>query len=231
MLPAAAQMTGRPVRHGSMPVGAGSGPVSGMSTNVRRGSRSVGGQGSVRSTSSGPLSGNAVRGASTGSMHSGPLSSLSVGSVATKLPPAAAPAPPADYFPPANEGFTEEAEEESFQEAGPVYDLEPLSERLRAVEPLPRDAPATAATESEAELPEHEPDELANEEVGDTGEADGSGDGADIDQDQEGEPSDEAVIEPAEQEAAEDAPIEPAPIADSSAGSGEPETAAAQDTP
>ena len=142
--PAGAQVTSRPVREGSMPMSAGSGPVSEMSTNTGRGSRPVSGDGSVRDSAADRLGGNSVRGSATGDIRSGPVSAASVGSVHTRVPPAVSVMPPPEYFP---EGYPDNSNTEA-------DDLQSLADRLREVEPLPREpesSATTAAPEGESE--------------------------------------------------------------------------------
>lgn len=131
----AAQMTSRPVRDGSRPVRAGSGPVSEMSTNVRSGSGPVSGDGgSLRHSSPDRLGGHSVRGSAVTDVHSGPVSEASVGSVATK------PLPYAD-FPPVEPDYLPEGElgGEAVVGWSPVWDLQPLAERVHGVRPLSRE--------------------------------------------------------------------------------------------
>lgn len=141
---AAAEMNSRAVSDGS-------GPLSGMSTNV--GGRPVHDPGrSMREGSADRLSDGSVRGSANLNMSSGSLSELSVGAVRDRyvLMPNAAAAAGAlanQLGSPQGEMLTQPQEE-----------LAPLQEQLRGVQPLPRDpsdtvesddTPLTAATEDE----------------------------------------------------------------------------------
>jgi len=167
------------VREGSLPVAAGSGPVSEMSTNVRTGSRPMTGDGSIYRGTRGRLSGNPVRGSSVGGLNTGSVSDASVGSVATKLPPAASFAPPPEYYPApetlpfddaADDAYDSGVEDEDRGEAevememdGPVHELYSLSAQLRQIRPLPRTQDAADEDTDSVEDPDNRDENLIND--------------------------------------------------------------------
>jgi hypothetical protein len=91
------------------------------------------------SLNAGPLSGNPVRGSVTGDVVSGPLSDISVGPVTADNPmagggtvgQASAGAVTKDLASPLGQMIS-----------APLHDLGPLQDRLRAIQPLPRNGPA-----------------------------------------------------------------------------------------
>jgi hypothetical protein len=131
---AAGQLPGGPVRQDS-------GPIRELSTNAGDGSGSVRGSGrGLRDDYAGPLSGNSVRGSVSRNVLSGPIGDISAGPVTAGLPvsgrgtvtDSSAGAVTKDVDSPLRERIAE-----------PVHGLEPLQQRLRAIQPLPReDTPA-----------------------------------------------------------------------------------------
>ena len=117
--------------------GLSSGPVSGLSTNVEDGSGPVHGSVGSGSLNAGPLSGNPVRGSVTGDVVSGPFSEISVGPATANYPmagggtvgQASAGAVKKDLDSPLGQMFS-----------APLRELGPLQDRLRAIQPLPRNA-------------------------------------------------------------------------------------------
>ncbi len=121
------------------PVSVEGGPLSERSTNVGAGSGPIYEPGrSVSESSAGPLSGDSVRGSATGTVISGPVSEFSSGAVT-------------EHVPVSGGGSVETATVGSVKKdlasplgqmtSEPVSDLRPLQEQLRAIQPLPRNAP------------------------------------------------------------------------------------------
>jgi hypothetical protein len=147
---ATAQVYGGPVRQDS-------GPIRELSTNVGDGSGPVRERaGGLRDANAGRLSGNSVRGSVTGDLVSGPVSDISLGPVTSGRPSSgggtvtdvSAGAVTKDIDSPIRAGI-----------AAPVRGLGPLQERLRAIEPLPREETMSEeAAQASADLPDAEPD-------------------------------------------------------------------------
>lgn len=151
------------------PVGQGSGPVRGLSTNAGNGSGPV--RGSVGSSwNAGPLSGSPVRGSVTGDVLSGTPSDISVGPATADNPMAGG-----GSVGQASAGAVKKNIDSPLGEmiSAPLRDLGPLQDRLRAIQPLPRDASAPDGGAPSAEDTADtgnatEPDTEANEPVDDT---------------------------------------------------------------
>jgi len=207
--PTTAQMTSRPVRDGSRPVRAGSGPVSELSTNVRSGSGPVSGDGgSLRHSSHDRLGGNTVRGSTVTDLRSGSVSDASVGSVHTR-------AQPRITLPPIDPDYLPDAGDVGADPWSPVWDLHPLAERIRGVDPLSREAQSEpedeeAAFDDDATALADETDEPSP--ADDLAESDA----ADADEDREGDPDDGMAHEgdAADLDAAESDEPEPPPAYD-----------------
>jgi len=119
--------------------GLGSGPVRALSTNVGDGSGPVRGSVGAGSLTAGPLGGKSVRGSVTGNVASGPFSDISAGAVTADNPmvgggtvgQASAGAVKKDLDSPLGQMIS-----------APLRDLGPLQDRLRAIQPLPRNGPS-----------------------------------------------------------------------------------------
>jgi hypothetical protein len=156
--PAFAQVKGHPVKEGS-------GPLREISTNAGSGSPPVyAPDRSLRAGSAGPLSGRAVAEATTGTVTSGTFSDVSTGPVTAHLGVSGG-GPPGD----ASVGAVTRDANAPLRAsrplpavaAEPVYDLGPLQQQLRAIEPLPREG---TTTDEEAGNGEWEPQRLAQDE-------------------------------------------------------------------
>jgi hypothetical protein len=135
--PAFPQVSGHTVREDS-------GPLRELSRNVEAGSGPVYDPGrSISAGNAGPLSGNVVADSTTGDVTSGPWSDVSRGAV-TAHQPVSGGGTPTD----ASVGAVTRDANVPLRASlplpppEPVYDLRPLREQLRAIEPLPREATA-----------------------------------------------------------------------------------------
>ncbi|MCK6553939.1 hypothetical protein L6Q96_05055 [Candidatus Binatia bacterium] len=124
----------------SRPVGEGSGPVSEISRGIKRDSGPVFGDGGpVRGLSVESGSVGSVGGSVTGTVRSGAIKDITVGSVRTQLPPGFYAGAQRDA---AAEMQIDDRDESDFSlVAEPVPDLGPLAEVMRAIRPLPEYEP------------------------------------------------------------------------------------------
>ena len=150
--------------------GLSSGPVSGLSTNVGDGSGPVRGSVGAGSLNGGRFSGKPVRGSVTGDVVSGPFSDISAGSVTADNPMAGG-----GSVGQASAGAVKKDVDSPLGQmiSAPLRDLGPLQDRLRAIRPLPRNAPALdeaapTAEDTTDEGSAQEPVTEANDLVGDT---------------------------------------------------------------
>jgi len=139
--PAAAQVA-------SKPVGQDSGPVSEITRGVKEDSGPVFGDGgpvrglSVEAGSDGP-----VRGSTSGTVRTGAIKDVTVGSVRTQLPPG--------FYAPLQREEAAEMRIDDFEEPEPppaaetVWDLRPLADTMRRIQPLPEHEPAADGTAEE----------------------------------------------------------------------------------
>jgi hypothetical protein len=185
------------------PAGQGSGPVRELSTNVGTGSGPV--RGSVGAAMNDtPVRSGPVRGSVTGDVTSGPVSDISVGPVTADNPmagggtigQASAGAVKKDMNSPLGERISQ-----------PLRELGPLQERLRAIQPVPRDAAVPPE-----EGVQFETTGMADEEAPTTAQQDEpteqAGEGepeAATDDDLEATPDEETISEPAMTPAAAEA--------------------------
>jgi hypothetical protein len=149
--------------------GLSSGPVRGLSTNAGSGSGPVRGSVGGGSLNSGPLSGRPVRGSVTGDVVSGSFSDISAGPVTADNPMAGG-----GTVGQASAGAVKKDLDSPLGQmiSAPLHDLGPLQDRLRAIQPIPRNGPAPDEVAPPAEDTTDtgaapEPATEANEPVGD----------------------------------------------------------------